>query len=158
MEEKRNWNRTHGITIQQMASRILRREDNVYFKHDCILDILNMYFDECVKALNNGEKVNFSRLGTLTPTVHTPLSYNIKSLNDDENNPAKPFTGIKYTRNQTLKRCMNVTFNNNIKNGYAGLGDKCVCTPMQIGILKQHGLLENDYTLEGSEDNECTEE
>lgn len=83
------------ITIQGIAQRIWKREGNIY-KLEVIQNILRMYFDECEKALENGERVGLSKIGSLSPRVHTKLTYNIPSMNAEEGN--KPYTSLKFTR------------------------------------------------------------
>ena len=57
------------ITENQMAIRILNREDNPIYRQKMIRDILNMYSDEVRKALLNGESVQISGVGSLIPEV-----------------------------------------------------------------------------------------
>lgn len=154
LKEERKLNRSPGLTIQQMSARICRREDNLYFKQDCILDIIRMYLDECANALNDGEKINLSKLGTLTPSVHTPLHRcNLYCSREDRSDSPAPYTRVNYTRNSALQLRMNTRFKKNIKDGYAGLGSKCECSTSQIRILQHHGLLKADEALVEEEEN-----
>lgn len=44
------------VTENRMATRICEREDNHYYKHKMIREILHMYADEIYKALLKGGK------------------------------------------------------------------------------------------------------
>ncbi len=57
-----------ALTVNQMAIRILERDDNDR-KQTVIRDIINMYMDECRKALINGERIQLSGIGTIIPEV-----------------------------------------------------------------------------------------
>lgn len=61
--------RKKRITENQMAIRILNREDNPIYRQKMIRDILNMYSDEVRKAMLNGESVQITGVGTLIPEV-----------------------------------------------------------------------------------------
>lgn len=129
------------LTLRSMASRIYRREDN-RMDYSKIVKVLQMYFDEADKALKNGEKVKLENIGSLTPRVHTPLSSNRFWYEDSK--LKKPYTDIRFTRDGRNKQSMNALFLKNIKNGFAGLGEKCKCTQMQKNILIEKGFLEEE--------------
>lgn len=126
------------LSIRSMSSRVRNREDCIY-KNETIQSILIMYFEECEKALENGEKVGLSGIGSLIPKVHTPITYNVQSMNDDEGN--KPYTSIRFMRGNVNKRKMNSKYLKNIKNGFAGLGENCKCNQMQKNILIDKGFM-----------------
>lgn len=137
------------ISIQGMGERVWKREDNTY-KLQMIQEILKMYFDECEKALENGEKVKLSKIGSLSPKVHTPITYNVHSMNDEDGN--KPYTTIQFTRGRTNKQKMNSKYLKNIKDGFAGIGEQCKCNKLQINILIDKGFLKPEETEEDGEE------
>lgn len=59
-----NYKRIYGLTVKQIAERIMQREDNIY-RIEVIRDILDKYCEECANALIDGEKLNISGIGTL---------------------------------------------------------------------------------------------
>lgn len=98
-----------------------------------------MYFEECEKALENGEKVGLSGIGSLIPKVHTPITYNVRSMNDEDGN--KPYTTVQFIRVKENKRKMNSKYLRNINDGFAGLGEYCQCNQMQKNILINKGFI-----------------
>ena len=56
----------------QMAARIVDREDNIYSKKT-IKEILDMYADECAKSLLKGERVRINSVCTIYPEVKTSI-------------------------------------------------------------------------------------
>ena len=73
--------RYQGLTVNQMAGRILHREDNAY-KKEIIKRILDMYADEIYKAMLNGERVQISGVGTIIPEIKTHIgNYNMPICN-----------------------------------------------------------------------------
>ena len=73
--------RYQGLTVNQMAGRILHREDNTY-KKEIIKRILDMYADEIYKAMLNGERVQISGVGTIIPEIKTHIgNYNMPICN-----------------------------------------------------------------------------
>lgn len=145
-------NYKRAINITGMAGRVCNREDNIY-KLSVISDILKMYFDECQNALENGEKVGLSIIGTITPKVHTPRTYGFSLMNSPEGN--KPYTSIQFTRGKTCRDKLDRKYWNNLKNGFAGLGERCQCNKAQKNVLKEAGFLAPEYL---EEETECTEE
>lgn len=139
------------ITIQGIARRIWKREGNIY-KLEVIQNILRMYFDECEKALENGERVGLSKIGSLSPRVHTKLTYNIPSMNAEEGN--KPYTSLKFTRGCANKEKMDIKYRKNIKNGFPGLGEDCQCDQKQINTLIERGFLNPDKMIHSEPDGE----
>ena len=138
-----------AISIRGMAGRIREREDNIY-SQAVISDILKMYFDECQKALENGERVGLSTIGTLIPKVHVYRRYGIPNMNDPEGN--LPFVQVHFTRSKLCKEKINSRFLKNLKNGFPGLGERCQCNKAQRGLLISQG-----FSLAEEED-ACTEE
>lgn len=141
------YKRNNGVTTKQFAERILNREDNPY-KKEYIMGILALYHDELNKALKSGEKINLSKVGTLTPEVHTPKSCN---LFGDDKREYLPYMSIKFIRNRKLIETMNARFRKNIEDGFAGLSEHCICTTQQRNTLIKKGFLEG-------EEMECSEE
>lgn len=126
------------LNIRTMASKVGNRSDCIY-KTDVIRDVLNMYFEECENVLLEGEKVGLPGIGSLTPHVHTPMSYNVPSMNDEGGN--NPYTTIKFTRYTEMKQKMNRRYLKNMEAGFAGLGENCKCNQMQKNLLIDQGLL-----------------
>ena len=74
---------TKALSAYKMAKRISDRKDNVYDKR-IIENILNMYMNECRKALLSGERVQITRVGTIIPEVKSRLFYNLPRCNKEE--------------------------------------------------------------------------
>lgn len=148
----------YGLKTDAITKRIAERGDNVY-KADMIQNVLDMYFDECFKALENGEKVYLGRvgsaLGTLAPKVKVPFTCSIPYHSPlptyDGDIERKPHTNIVFQKSRKIQDKMNENFRKNIEDGVPGLGKQCMCTKQQIGTLIDKGLLEEgEY--------ECTEQ
>lgn len=110
--------RIEALTAYQMAKRISDRDDNIFDKK-VIANILNMYMDECRKALLSGERVQISKVGTIIPEVKTHMSYNLPICNKEGGNP--PYTKFRISRNNHMGEDMNRTLMQNIKKGIYGL-------------------------------------
>ena len=134
-----NYKRNYGLTVKQLAERIMQREDNLYYRQEFIRDVIYMFCNECVKALENGEKINLTGLGTLTPNIHAPVTMNIFDEGDEKR---VPYVTVNYHRSPKLKDSMNRKYRKNIKNGFPGLSEHCVCTTQQRNTLIRKGLLE----------------
>lgn len=143
----------YGLKTEAVTKRIVKREDNVY-KEEIIQSILDMYFEECIKALENGEKIYLGKvgnaIGTLMPKVHVPFTCNTPyacPLPTYEGEISKkPATNIVFRKSRKVQDKMNENFRNNIKNGIPGLSEHCMCTKQQIGTLIDKGLLvEGEY-------------
>lgn len=126
--------RIRGLTANQMAKRICDRKDNVYDKK-IIENILNMYMDECRKALLSGERVQISKVGTIIPElkVHEG-NFNLSICNKDGGNP--PYTKLRIRRNNVLGNAMNKILVENMENGIYGL-EKLPFSRQQMDILKK---------------------
>ena len=135
-----HYKRVYGLTTKQIAERIMQREDNIY-RMEVIRDILDRYSEECMKALIDGEKLNLSGIGTLTPKIHAPITMNIF---DDEDEKRIPYVTVNYRRNTKLKDRMNSRYRKNIENGFAGLSDKCICTTQQKNTLIEKGVMKGE--------------
>lgn len=130
-----------GITANQMAKRILDRGGHIYNKKT-IQDILNMYMEECGKALLKGEQVQISRVCTIIPEVKTREGgFNLPVCNKEGGNP--PYTRLRLRRNNSFVTEMNRTLLDNIRNGTLGL-ENTPFNKQQIGILKNSGYLSED--------------
>lgn len=134
---------TKALSAYKMAKRISDRKDNVYDKR-IIKNILNMYMDECRKALLSGERVQITKVGTIIPEVKTRLFYNLPICNKEGGNP--PYTKLKISRNDLLGEAMNRTLVKNIENGIYGL-EKLPFSKQQFDILKGGGYIPEDAEL-----------
>ncbi len=127
-----------ALTVNQMAIRILERDDNDR-KQTVIRDIINMYMDECRKALINGERIQLSGIGTIIPDVKVhDGEYHIPELNKEIN---PPYTTLRISRNNTLKFDMNRKLESNVKKGILGL-EELKLTEEQLQVLKDRGYIE----------------
>ena len=139
MEKEKKKESNRGLTKREIAGRILKRKDNIY-SLETVKNVIRMYLDECSTAVEYGEKINLFGLGTLTPKVHTPRTYNISSCNiADGENP--PYTSIYFIKNRKLKERMDQHYIKNIESGVLGLGGKYMCTPMQKTLLIEKGYV-----------------
>lgn len=135
---KTEYKRSYGLTVEQLAERIMQREDNIYYRMESIRDVIYKFCDECVKALENGEKINLTGLGTLTPSIHAPVTMNIFDAEDEKR---IPYVTVQYRRSTKLKNSMNNKYRKNIENGFAGLSEHCICDTRQRNTLIEKGLL-----------------
>ena len=128
-----------------MTYRVAEREDNIYHPK-MISAILNMYLDECRKALIKGEKVQLKGIGTLIPEVKTHKQY-FNPRTCDSVDEYSPYTKVRVWRSRTLINDMNKTLLKNIQNGILGL-EELPFEKQQINDLKDCGFIsdeENDY-------------
>lgn len=139
--------RAKPLTMNQMANRISEREDNI-FDVKVIKNILNMYMEECFKALISGERVQISRVGTIIPEVKTRTVCNLPVFNK-EGNP--PYTKLKMSRNYHMKDEMDRALMRNIKHGIYGL-EKLPFSRQQMDILKDSGVIPENSGAEGREE------
>ena len=128
-----------------MARRICMREDNHYYKHKMIKEILSMYSDELRQAMLNGERVQITKVCTLIPEIKVHEgNYNMPNCNTTEGNPppfAKitiSFWGIKDDLNKTLMR--------NLKEGVWGL-KKLLFKKKDFEFLKETGYIPQDAEM-----------
>lgn len=146
---------TKTLTAFKMAKRICDREDNIYNKklinRQVVTDILQMYMDECCKALKEGERIEISKVGTIVPEVKVHIgNFNLSMCNKDDGNP--PYTKLKITRNNLLRDSMNRNLLRNIENGIYGL-DKLPFSRQQMDILKKSGYISEDVEIENGDEN-----
>lgn len=142
-------NETATLSASKMTKRICDREDNIYNRRT-IEDILNMYMDECRKALLSGERVRISKVGTITPEVKVREgNFNLPMCNKDGGNP--PYTQLKIRRNNLLGEAMNKLLARNIKNGIYGL-EELPFSKKQMNILKQSGTIPEDARIESGDE------
>lgn len=139
---------TKALSAFKMAKRICDRKDNVYDKR-VIESILNMYMDECYKALLEGERVQITKVGTIIPEVKTRMNFSLPCCNKEEGNP--PYTKIRISRNNWLCEKMNQTLLENIGNGIYGL-EKLPFDKQQMGYLRNGGFIPDDIETEYEED------
>lgn len=139
---------TKALSAYKMAKRISDRKDNVYNKR-IIENILNMYMDECRKALLSGERVQITKVGTIIPEVKIRLFYNLTICNKDGGNP--PYTKLRIRRNNLLGDIMNRLLIKNIENGIYGL-DKLPFSRQQMDILKKSGYIPADAEIKNGDD------
>lgn len=136
---------TSALTASKIAKRICDRKDNIYDKR-IIENILNMYMDECRKALLAGERVQISRVGTIIPEVKVHEgNFNLPVCNKDGGNP--PYTKLRIRRNNRLVEAMNNALIKNNENGIYGL-DKLPFSRQQMDILKKSGYIPEDAVIE----------
>lgn len=131
----------NGLQVGKMAGRILHRKDNLY-KKEIIVNIINMYMDECRKALIKGERIQLSGIGTVIPEVKTHRSCALPTCDNSEHE-GTPYTRLRMTRSKSLFEDMNDTLLNNIENGIYGL-EKLPFDIQQIGNLKRNGYILDD--------------
>lgn len=137
------------LSAFKMSQRIFDRADNVYNKK-VIMNILQMYMEECRKALLAGERVEITRVGNITPEIKVHEgNYNLPICNKDSANP--PYTKLKMTRAVSLGSVMNNQLIKNIKKGVYGL-EKLPFSKQQFAILKKSGYLPEDAELEGDDE------
>ena len=136
--------RPTSLTVSKMAKRISDREDNIYDTR-VIGNILNMYMDECRKALLSGERVQISKVGTIIPEVKTRISYSLPVCNKEGGNP--PYTTFRISRNNHMREEMNRLLMQNIKKGIYGL-KKLPFNKQQLDILRDSGYIPEDAEIE----------
>ncbi|GFI17695.1 hypothetical protein IMSAGC009_02867 [Lachnospiraceae bacterium] len=140
---------TKALSAYKMAKRISDRKDNVYDKR-IIENILNMYMDECRKALLSGERVQITKVGTIIPEVKVHEgNFNLPICNKDGGNP--PYTKLRIRRNNLLGDIMNRLLIKNIESGIYGL-DKLPFSRQQMDILKKSGYIPADAEIENGDD------
>lgn len=137
--------RVIALTANQIAKRIRDRKDNIY-DEKVVKNILNMYMDECRKALLKGEKIQLTKIGTIIPEVKTRLSFSLPICNKEGGNP--PYTKFRISRNDHLREDMNRLLMKNIKNGIYGL-EKLPFSKQQFNILQDIGFIPEDAEIEG---------
>ncbi len=136
---------TKALSSYKMAKRISDRKDNVYDKR-IIENILNMYMDECRKALLSGERVQITKVGTIIPEVKVHEgNFNLPICNKDGGNP--PYTKLRIRRNNLLGDIMNRLLIKNIESGIYGL-DKLSFSRQQMDILKKSGYISADAEID----------
>ena len=136
---------TKALSSYKMAKRISDRKDNVYDKR-IIENILNMYMDECRKALLSGERVQITKVGTIIPEVKVHEgNFNLPICNKDGGNP--PYTKLRIRRNNLLGDIMNRLLIKNIESGIYGL-DKLPFSRQQMDILKRSGYVPEDAEID----------
>ncbi len=138
---------TESLSVSRMAKRIANREDNVYDKR-IIENILNMYMDECRKALLRGERILIKKVGTIIPEVKSRMSYCLPICNKEGGNP--PYTKLRISRTHLLKDTMNKLLIKNIENGIYGL-EKLPLGKKQLDILRDSGYIPEDAELSDEE-------
>ena len=139
---------TKALSAYKMAKRICNRKDNVYDKR-IIENILNMYMDECRKALLSGERIQITKVETIIPEVKTRLFYNLPRCNKEGGNP--PYTKLRIRRNNLLGDVMNRLLIKNIENGIYGL-DRLPFTKQQMDILRNSGYIPEDAEIKNGDD------
>lgn len=142
------------LTVHKMAKRIFNREDNVFNKRivtqKLITDILLMYMDECRKALENGERIEFAKVGSIIPEIKVHEgNYNLSMCNKEGGNP--PYTKLRIRRNNLLGETMNRLLIKNIENGIYGL-EKLPFSKQQMDILKNSGYIQEDVEIENGDE------
>lgn len=138
---------TKALSAYKMAKRISDRKDNVYDKR-IIENILNMYMDECRKALLRGERILIKKVGTIIPEVKARMSYCLPICNKEGGNP--PYTKLRISRTNLLKDTMNKILIKNIEIGIYGL-EKLPLGKKQLDILRDSGYIPEDAKISKEE-------
>lgn len=138
--------RAKALSAYKMAKRIRDREDNVYdgkvVTRKLINDILLMYMDECRKALEEGERIEMAKVGSIIPEVKVhERSFNLPMCNKEGGNP--PYTKLRISRNNLLRDTMNRNLLRNIGNGVYGLKE-LPFSRQQMDILRKSGYVPAD--------------
>lgn len=131
-----------ATAINEMVNRICDRKDynfNNVIKTSIIKMIIRMFLEECRKALLRGERIELSGIGTIIPEVKTHRNCYLPTCNNDNHENA-PYTRIRMTRTDSLKKDMNETLFKNIENGIYGL-EKLPFDIQQINNLKANGYI-----------------
>lgn len=129
----------------QMAARIVDREDNIYSKKT-IKEILDMYADECAKSLLKGERVRINSVCTIYPEVKTHRSCSFP-LCDNETHENAPYTRVKAFFPKSFKEVMDKQLLDNLKNKIYGL-EYLSFETQQITNLKNNGFIPSDEEVE----------
>lgn len=142
--------RVKVFSAYKMAKRIFNREDNVYDKKvitkQLITSILLMYMDECKKALEEGERIEISKVGSIIPEVKVHEgNFNLPMCNKDSGNP--PYTKLRIRRNNLFGETMNKILLRNIESGVCGL-DKLPFSRQQMDILKKSGYVPENTKID----------
>ena len=127
--------------FSNMTYRVAKREDNIYHPK-MISAILNMYLDECRKALLKGERVQLKGIGTLIPEIKAHKQY-FNPRTCDSVDEYLPCTKVRVWRSRTLINEMNKTLLKNIQNGILGL-EELPFSKQQITILKDSGFIPDE--------------
>ena len=139
------------LNENQMAARICNREDNHFYKHQMIKEILQMYSDEIYKAMLNGERVQISKVGTIIPEIKIHEGkYNMPTCNKTEGNPP-PYAKIRISDYWSMRENMNRKLMQNIKNGIYGL-KKLLFNVKEIEFLKETGYIPEDADISDYEE------
>jgi len=143
-----NPRRIPRLTTRQIAKRIFeKRKDNIY-KMEYLQNVISMYLEECRKALDHGERIQLSGIGTLIPKIKVyDKPYNLPNAYQEDGKNA-PYTSINFTRNLKLRDSMNGALIKNIQSGCLGLGEKCMLQKQQITMLKKNGYLDENIDVE----------
>lgn len=133
----------------QMATRILDRQDNIYSKKT-IKEILDMYADECAKVFLKGERVRINGVCTIYPEVKTHRSCSFP-LCDNETHENAPYTRVKAFFPKSFKEVMDKQLLDNLKNKIYGL-EYLSFETQQITNLKNNGFIADDEEIDYEED------
>lgn len=141
------------VTENRMATRICEREDNHYYKHKMIREILHMYADEIYKALLKGERIQITGVGSIIPDIKVhDGNYNMPTCNKTEGNPP-PYGKIRMSDNWGVRNAINKKLFQNIENGIYGL-EKLPFTKKNFEFLKETGYIPEDEELPDEDDYE----
>lgn len=137
------------VSSYGMAAKIHEREDNMYTKA-VIRKVIDMYLEECRKALLKGERIQMTGIGTIIPEVRTHRrEYGLPTCSEVRRDA--PYTKIRMSLNDSLRTDLRDTLLNNLENGIMGL-EKRLFDKQQIRILKDGGFIPDDVVIEGQED------
>ena len=138
----------NSVTPHQMVLRILKREDNLY-KKEYIEAILNLYMDECKKALLKGERVLLSGVGTIIPEVKTHRSCYLPNC-DNATHENSPYVKLRMRQTNQFKTTIDKQIRDNLKNGIYGLENQTF-SKSQLENLKNGGFIPEDEEIDYEE-------
>lgn len=105
----------YGLTKEKIVKRILKSSDNVYYKKEAVSEIIDLYINEMVKALMDGEKVSIPHIGTITPHIKQPRGkYNLPTC-DDFKGENMPYIKLYYNINRQLRELLDRRLLKNLK-------------------------------------------
>ncbi|MCM1173636.1 MAG: hypothetical protein NC341_01145 [Blautia sp.] len=138
------------LNASKMAKRINARKDNIY-DEKVIKNILDMYMEECQKAISAGESVHITKVGTIIPELKVCMAYNMPNCNKEGGNP--PHTKLRIYRSIKTRDDMNRILIQNVENGIYGL-KKLPFSEQQLAILKDSGYIPEDAEIDHEKEGE----
>lgn len=139
-----------SLNASKMAKRINGRKDNIY-DEKVIKNILDMYMEECQKAISAGESIHLTKVGTIIPELRVCMAYNMPNCNKEGGNP--PHTKLRIYRSIKTRDDMNRILLQNVKNGIYGLKE-LPFSKQQLAILKDSGFIPEDAGIDQEKERE----